>query len=340
MNASPPVGKPTNEPAKAATTVSAIVVVPCLDEERTIGRVVNEIPRHIDGVDNVAVVVIDDGSTDRTAEVARQAGAEVVVHDVNRGLGATFRDAVQIALERRADLMIHIDGDGQFDPADIPTLVRPIVDDRAEMVTASRFLDRELVPDMPRVKIWGNRRIASIVRLLTGHRFADVSCGFRVFSREALLRMNLFGSFTYTQESFLDLIFKNMRILEVPVHVRGVREFGRSRMASNVVSYALRSLKIMMRAFIAYRPFRLFLGIAMLCGIPGVALLAFLGWHYLETGAFSPHIWAGFVGGSSCFLGFTTLVTGVIGDMLVRVRLNQEDILYQLRRDRIERDSG
>lgn len=311
-----------------------LVVTPCLNEEQTIGWVIARVPREIDGVGRVEVLVLDDGSTDATADRARKAGAEVVRHEINQGLGATFRDAVGEAIARNADFMVHIDGDGQFDPADIPLLLAPVVNGEADMVTASRFLDETLVPEMPLIKIWGNRSVAMIVRLLSGKRFRDVSCGFRVFSRETLLRMNLFGGFTYTQESFLDLIFKGMRILEVPIRVRGVREFGTSRVASSIPRYALHSLKIMLQAFISYRPFRFFFTIALVFFAIGFGFLAFLGWHYLRAGAFSPHIWAGFVGGSFTLLGFSTLVTGLIGDMLVRIRLNQETILYQLKRPR------
>lgn len=312
--------------------LSLLVVVPCLNEENTVGWVVSNIPRDIDGIASVDVLVYDDGSSDKTAQRAREAGAEVISQSSNRGLGATFRDAVGIALSKGVDIMVHIDGDGQFDPADIPLLVKPVVAEQAHMVTASRFLDKNLIPDMPRIKLWGNRGVAFIVRLLSGKRFKDVSCGFRVFSRETLLRMNLFGSFTYTQESFLDLIFKDLTILEIPVKVRGVREFGTSRIASSIPRYAFRSLKIMLRAFISYRPFRLFFSIASVCLVIGLGLLGFLGLHYIDTGAFSPHIWAGFVGGSFCFLGFSTLVIGLVGDMLVRIRMNQENILYQLKK--------
>ncbi|MBT5219155.1 MAG: glycosyltransferase family 2 protein [Woeseia sp.] len=317
-----------------------LVAVPCLNEEQTVARVVRDIPREIKGIGRVEVVVFDDGSTDATADRARDAGAEVVSSKTNQGLGATFRDAVRVALSKGADIMVHIDGDGQFDPADIPLLIGPVISNQADMVTASRFLDRSLTPEMPLVKRWGNRSVAFIVRLLSGENFKDVSCGFRAFSKETLLRMNLFGRFTYTQESFLDLIFKKLTILEIPVSVRGVREFGESRVASSIPRYAIRSLAIMFRAFISYKPFKLFFAIASVFLVVGVALLGFLGMHYLETGAFSPHIWAGFVGGSFSFFGFTTLITGLIGDMLVRMRLNQEEILYQLKRSRLEgRDS-
>ena len=325
-------------PLAPARAPKLVVLVPCLDEERTVGEVVRAVPRRLPGVGEVEVLVLDDGSTDDTAARAREAGALVVSHRTNLGLGRTFRDGVKQALTRGADLVVNIDGDGQFNPADVATLVAPIVAGEAHMVTASRFLDRELVPRMPAIKRWGNRWVARIVWLLSGRRFRDVSCGFRAFSREALLRMNLFGSFTYTQETFLDLIFKGLEIVELPVRVEGVRRFGTSRVASSIPRYAFRSLQIMLRAFISYRPFSFFAILAGLFLAIGFSLLGFLLAHYLDSGAFSPHIWAGFVGGSFCFLGTSTLVIALVGDMLVRQRLNQEEVLYFLKRELYRRD--
>jgi len=313
-----------------------VVTVPCLNEEMTVAQVVAAVPRQLDGVHRVDVLVIDDGSTDETAARALEAGARVHRHKSNLGLGRAFGSGVELALSMGADVVVNIDGDGQFDPADIGLIVRPVVDGEADMATGSRFLRRELVPEMPTIKRWGNRWVAQIVWLLSGKRFRDVSCGFRAFSREALLRMNLFGSFTYTQETFLDLLFKDLPIVEVPVRVRGTREFGVSRMASSIPKYAWRSLKIMMRAFISYRPFSFFSVIAGVFGVTGLSLLGFLAVHYFQTGAFSPHIWAGFVGGSFSFMGILTLVLGIVGDMLVRIRMNQEDILYRLKSRSLE----
>lgn len=324
------------EQVQQATELTLLVVIPCLNEESTVGRVVRGVPRQIPGVSRVDILVIDDGSTDATAERAREAGAEVLSHARNIGLGKTFREAVGFALSRGTDILVNIDGDGQFEPGQIPVLVRSMIDRRAQMVTASRFLDPTMIPTMSRVKKWGNNRVAKIVALLTGKRFRDVSCGFRAFSKDALLSLNLFGDFTYTQECFLDLVFKDMTIVEVPVRVRGTREFGESRIASSIPRYAVRSLQIMVRAFISYRPLRFFSAIAALFLSVGAALLGFLGIHYLRTQAFSPHIWAGFVGGSFGFLGILTLVIGFIGDMLMRIRSNQEDILYFLKRARWE----
>lgn len=318
-----------------------VVLIPCLDEEATVGRVVAGVPERVEGFDRVEVVVLDDGSSDATAERARAAGARVVRQPRNLGLGRTFRNGVRQALARGADVAVTIDGDGQFDPGDIPRLVAPLVAGEADMVTASRFAEPELVPEMPRIKRWGNRWVAGIVTLLTGQRFHDVSCGFRALSRRTLLQLNLFGTFTYTQETFLDLAFKGLHIVEVPLPVRGVREHGESRMASSVWHYGRRSLAIMLRAFVSYRPFVFFSSVAAVFLALAFGLLGFLLVHYLQSGAFSPHIWAGFVGGSFGFLGILALLMGVLGDMLVRLRGNQDKMLYHLRRQRYLRaDDG
>ena len=311
--------------------LSLLVVIPCLNEEATVEGVIAGIPAELPGIAHREVLVVDDGSTDRTGALAKAAGAIVLRHEKNLGLGSSFREAVEVALTRGVDILVNIDGDGQFDPSHIPILLEPIVDQRAEMVTASRFLDAELLPRMPAIKRWGNRWVAKIVSLLTGRRYQDVSCGFRAFSRKALLQMNLFGTFTYTQESFLDLAFKGLRILEVPVRVRGTREFGQSRIASNLPRYAYRALRIMLRSFISYRPLRFFASLAVIFAAIGLSLLGFLGMHYFRTGAFSPHLWSGFIGGSFSFLAILTLIIGLLGDMLVRIRMNQEMILYLLR---------
>lgn len=311
--------------------LSLLVVIPCLNEEPTVGRVISGIPKVIKGIGKIEILVIDDGSSDQTAEQAKKAGAEVIKHQTTQGLGKTFREAVEIALAKGSDVLVHIDGDGQFESQDIPLLVTPVVERRAHMVTASRFVDQKLIPNMPAIKRWGNKWIARMVWLLTGNHFYDVSCGFRAFSKEALMRMNLFGNFTYTQECFLDLIFKNLSILEIPVKVKGTRQFGESRMASSIPRYALRSLQIMLRAFISYRPFIFFFTTGCVFLSAGFAFLFFLCLHYIQSGTFTPHIWSGFVGGSFSFLGVSTIVTGFIGDMLVRIKLNQENMLYHLK---------
>lgn len=310
-----------------------LVALPALDEERTVADVIAGIPRSLPGVSRVDIVVVDDGSSDATAERAAAAGAEVIRHSAPRGVGVAFHSALAYGIERGADLIVSIDADGQFDPADIPKLIQPVLDGSADFTTASRFIDPELVPEMPAIKLWGNRMMSRLISRLAGETFHDVSCGMRCYSRRAALQLHLVGRFTYTQEVVLNLAFKGLRIVEVPVQVRGEREFGESRVAGNLWRYALRTAQIIFRAYRDYHPLRFFGGIAAGLAAPALLLAAFLGWHYLSTGAFTPHKWAGFSALGLMIVALLILQVGVIGDMLSRHRMYLEELLYRRRSD-------
>ena len=172
-------------------------------------------------------------------------------------------------MRRGADIIVNIDGDMQFNPADIAKLVQPLLKDEADFVTCSRFADPSLMPTMPGVKYWGNKVVTRIINWVCGGtNFSDVSCGFRAFNREAAYRMTLFGRFTYTQECFIDLFGKGLRISEVPLKVRGVREHGKSRIASSIWKYATNSLPIILRAMRDIQPLKFFGGIGAMFFMP------------------------------------------------------------------------
>ncbi len=310
------------------SAVKLAVLIPCLNEDKTIASVISAIPEQIDGVGEIIVIVIDDGSTDSTAASAAEAGAIVKSHPHNMGLGVTFRTGVEAALENGADIIVNIDGDGQFDPEDIRKIAAPVIRGEADFVTASRFKDPALIPVMPGVKKWGNHRMSELVSVLTRQRFHDVSCGFRAYTREAVLRLNLMGRFTYTQETFLEMAFRGFRIMEVPVKVRGTRQFGQSRMASSILKYAKNTAAIILRSYRDYKPFHFFGIPAAGCILSGAILLGFFIYHYLETGRFSGHLWAGFTGGALALAGCALLLAAIVTDMLVRLRKNQEELLY------------
>ena len=196
------------------------------NEEQTVGDVVQRVPEKIEGISEIEVLVVDDGSEDRTGERARKAGAEVLRLPYSQGLGAAFHSALRYGIRHGADLIASIDADGQFDPADLPILIEPVLAGEAEFATASRFKDPSLVPEMPRMKLWGNRMMSRLISQIAGQKFYDVSCGMRCYSREAALQLNLLGQFTYTQEVILTLAFKRLPIAEVPIRVRGERAFG------------------------------------------------------------------------------------------------------------------
>ncbi|MDP7570259.1 MAG: glycosyltransferase family 2 protein [Myxococcota bacterium] len=338
VSSAPPADSASEEVARSAYL---IVFVPALDEERTVGSVVRGVPQSIPGVGLIEVVVVDDGSSDATAERAAEAGALVIRHPTSQGVGAAFHSALAHGIDRGADLILSIDADGQFDPADIPKLVAPVVAGEADLATASRFADPALVPEMPWAKRWGNRVMSRLISRLAGQTLYDVSCGMRCYSRRAALQLHLLGRFTYTQEVVLNLAFKGLRIVEVPIRVRGEREFGASRVAGNLWQYAWRTVRIILRSYRDYYPLRFFGGIALALLVPAVLLAAFLLFHYLATGAFSPQKWAGFTALGLGVIALLVLHVGLIGDMLGRHRIYLEELLYRQRSDiRQERNGG
>jgi len=319
------------EPLPLRESLRLLVSLPALNEEATVASVIRGVPHQIPGVGSIEVLVIDDGSSDHTSERAVEAGAKVIRHPVPRGVGAAFHSALAYGIDRGADLIVSIDADGQFDGADIPALIAPVLEGRADFTTASRFKDPALVPEMPWVKRWGNRIMSRLISRLAGERFYDVSCGMRCYGRRAALQLHLLARFTYTQEVLLNLAFKQLRIVEVPLRVRGEREHGESRVAASLWRYGLRTAQIIFRSYRDYRPMRLFGGIALALLLPAFGLAAFLMVHYARTGELSPHKWAGFGAIALTALALLMLQTGIIGDMLNRHRVYLEELLFRQR---------
>jgi glycosyltransferase involved in cell wall biosynthesis len=265
-----------------------LIAIPALNEASTVGSVIRGIPQAFPGLRPPVVLVVDDGSTDGTAEAAAAAGAIVLRHGRNLGLGEAFRTALRYARKNGFHLMATMDADGQFDPSDLPLLVGPAAAGSADLVTASRFLDRALTPDMPWIKAWGNRRVARLVSSLSGLEIKDATCGFRVYGPAALEKLSSFSRFTYTQEVIIDLASKGLKVEEIPVKVLGRRPVGKSRIAGNLWRYTILSIAAMYSAAHDYRPWRFY-------GTPAVALLTiglagdtFVFIHWLLTHRVTP----------------------------------------------------
>lgn len=305
-----------------------IVLIPAYNEEITIEQAVEQVPRDIEGIDEVEVVVINDGSKDKTAQLAAEKGAVVISHAINMGVGAAFSTGIMTALKRHADIIVNMDADLQFNPLDIPALIQPILKGEAGFVTASRFKDKSLIPDMPRIKIFGNRLVAGIINYITKKNFSDVSCGFRALSHDAALRINLFGDFTYTQETFIDLVQKNVSVKEIPLKIRGEREHGESRVAKNVIRYGVRSLIIMLRAMRDFKPLKFFGIMGLTSLIIGIAGEVFVFIHWLIFSRTSPFQSILVIGGSFIIIGFILILLALIADMLGRIRRIEEENLY------------
>lgn len=311
-------------------------MIPAYNEAGSIAKVIKEIPREINGCNDIKILVMDDNSSDNTSEIAKSAGADYIAKNKhNLGLGNNFKKGIETALKLGADIIVNIDADGQFNPKDIVKLTLPIIHNKADMVTCSRFLNPEMTKNMPWIKKWGNRKFTNLVSRITGKRFTDTQCGFRAYSKEAALRLNLKGSFTYTQEVFIDLIEKGMKILEVPCEVR---YFGKrkSNVSGNLRKYGFKSLGIIAKTTRDTQPLTFF-------GMPGLILflLGFAGClfslvYYLTHLMTTPIRMLFFTSVFLLSLGLLLMILALLADMLKSMKQNQEDILYRLKKKELD----
>jgi glycosyltransferase involved in cell wall biosynthesis len=313
------------------------VVSICKDEEETIGELIKRIPKKIDGISEIEIIVINDGSTDKTAEIAKRAGANVYGSNYSKGLAFRFREAIGIALHKDADIMVNIDGDLQFQPEDIPKFVTPIVNDEADFVAADRFTDTKTgeqrrPENMPPVKYYGNKVGSWVVGKLSDEKFRDVTCGFRAYNQEALyILLNINGSHTYTQESFQLLASRKMRIQSMPVKVTYFK--GRkSRVVTSVLKYMIISMMNILRAFRDFAPLRFFVLLGMIPFVIGMLCLVFVMIHYIQTNSFTPYKAIGFSGVYFITVGFFFWIIGLLADMQLRLVNNQQKTYEALHR--------
>lgn len=316
-----------------------IVNIPAWNEEKTIAEVIKKIPRHIEGIKDVRVQVVDDGSSDKTVEFSKNAGAEIVVsHPRNMGVGAAFKTAIESALENGADIMVNIDADGQFPASDIPKFTELIVNNKADMVVASRFGIKS-AKNMPWIKSFLNRFAANIIGKFLRHPIDDLTCGFRALSRETMLRLNLAYRFTYTQETIIDAISKNLIVKWIPVEVTYFDD-RKSKVVKTVWKFVYQSFLIIIRTVRDARPMIFF-------GIPGVVLIttsvaigiAFLG-YYLANFKVSPfRTWLA-LGGVLLLIGIQLLIFSLIADMIRTNRKLTEEQSYFLKKEKYKRRDG
>lgn len=310
-----------------------IVNLPAFNEEEKIGETIKRIPRQFKGIDEVLVQVINDGSNDHTAEVAKNASADIVFsHDVNRGIGITFRTAAENALENGADIMVNIDADGQFDPQDIAKLIQPILVGEVDMVSADRFGEHK-AKNMPAVKYYLNRFAAWLIGWFMNYNIKDLTCGFRAYSRETLLRLNLPGAFTYTQEVIIDALGKNLKIKWIPVEVTYFAD-RKSRVVRSIYKYVNNSAKIILKAVRDVRPMKFF-------GIPGLALMlialgvfAYFLVMYFQDFKISPYRNYLTFSIASFLIGLQFLVFALIADMIKSNRKLTEDQMYLFKKEK------
>jgi glycosyltransferase involved in cell wall biosynthesis len=310
------------------------IYMPALNEEEGLREVIKDLPKNIPSIDNINILVVDDGSTDNTARIAKESGASVVSHNINKGVGSAFQSAVQFALENSADILVSIDADRQFNSKQIPDIIQPILRNKADMVTGNRF-SKGMPENMPKSKYWGNTQMSRLISLISGQKFRDVSCGFRAYNREALLRLNLFGAFTYTQETILDMVYKGLRVVEFPVDIKYFKN-RKSRVAGSILNYTFRTSKIILKTLRDYKPMLFFGGMGGVSMLVGLVFEIFMFTHYFLTSSFTPYKSFGFIGLGFIIFGLLLVIVGLLADMFNRVRINQERIIYELKKDKYE----
>ncbi len=313
------------------TVIKAVIQIPCFNEEDTLGVTLSQLPRSLPGVDVVEWLVVDDGSTDRTVDVARRHGVDhIVALPRHQGLARAFMAGLHGALDAGADVIVTTDADNQYCAGDIEKLVAPILDGSAEMVVGARPI-AEMEHFSPLKKLL--QRLGSwVVRVTSGADVSDAPSGFRAISRSAALRFNVFNEYSYTLETIIQAGRKNMAVISVPVRVNP--DLRPSRLVTGLAAYIWRSVLIIVRIFIVYQPLRFFL---ILGSIPFAAgLFLALRWlvlflFFLEPGrTWLPSL---VVAAILLLTGVQLFVFGLVADLVAVNRLLIEDLQQAMRRD-------
>lgn len=244
-----------------------VVFIPAFNEEKTISDVILAIPRKILGIDKIEVLVVDDGSKDKTVEIAQNAGADKIVsHPNNMGIGAAFMTGIRNCISMGADIAVIIDADLQFDPKEIPKLTIPIMNNQLDVVLGSRWLNHD-VKGIPAGNLLGNKICTKLISAVTGQKFTDTQSGFVAYSRNAFSNISVVNDFTFVHEAILDLKFKGFRIGEVGILVKYFDE-RKSRVVKNIFNYGYMALSIIVKSLVYHRPILTFglLGIILVTG--------------------------------------------------------------------------
>ncbi|HXH21050.1 MAG TPA: glycosyltransferase family 2 protein [Dehalococcoidia bacterium] len=316
-----------------------IVTIPALNEEATIGDVIREVPRTIEGVDRIEVLVLDDGSTDGTVAAALAAGADYVVSNSrNRGLAFTFQRALEEALARGADVIVNTDADNHYDQTRIPELIQPILEGRAEIVVGSRLL-RGL--KMKPANKHGNRLANFILQRLLRIDGIDVSSGYRAYSRRAALGLNVFSGHTYTHETLFSALDQGLKIVSVPLPARAVER--PSRLISSLPRHVWRAGTVVLQSILRYRPFQAYgaLGLALVV----LGLVPFTRYMYLfATGEAAGHVQSLIAGAALVLFGAQVFAMGLLATAVGWNRRLLEEVLLRLKEEQLSRhaeaDSG
>ena len=305
-----------------------IIQIPCYNEAETLEIALNDLPKHIDGIDEIEYLIINDGSKDDTVEVARRWGVNYVVNFTrNRGLAKGFMAGLDACLRNGADIIVNTDADNQYSGADIETIVRPILEGKSDIVIGTRPIDQteHFSPIKKKLQHLGSW----VVRRASKSEIADAPSGFRAFSREAALRLNVTNEYTYTLETIVQAGRERIPQMSVDIHTNA--ELRPSRLFSSIGSYVKKSMVTIFRAYAFYKPMRFFLTLGSIPMAIGVILgIRFL--VFIAQGTSGGHVQSLILASMLIMIGFMTYVMGILADTVASTRKVLEDVQYHARK--------
>jgi glycosyltransferase involved in cell wall biosynthesis len=306
-----------------------VIQIPCLNEEAALPITFASLPRTLPGVDEVEVLVIDDGSTDGTVEAARRMGVDhLVVLPRHQGLAGAFRAGLETSLLLGADIIVNTDADNQYDARDIERLVRPILDGKADMVVGDRRVQG--IRHFSAIKKLLHRLGDGVMVRLSGIELLDSTSGFRAYSREAALRLNVFSKFTYTLETLIQAGKKNLTVAHVPVRVN--EKLRESRLFPGLWFYLKRSASTMVRIYSMYEPLKIFSYLGAVVGGAGAILLLRFLYFFMTSAAPIGKLQSLLTGAILVAMGLLLGLIGIVSDLIAANRQLVEDIQYRIRR--------
>ena len=305
-----------------------IIQIPCYNEAETLEIALNDLPKHIDGVDEIEYLIINDGSKDNTIEVAKNWGVNYVVNfKQNKGLAKGFMAGLDACLRNGADIIVNTDADNQYVGEDIARLIQPILDGKADMVVGERPIDQteHFSPLKKKLQHFGSW----VVRKASRTDIPDAPSGFRAYSRDAAMRMNVVNEYTYTLETIVQAGRNKMAITSVPIRTNG--ELRPSRLFNSMMGYVKKSMLTIIRAFLMYRPLMFFSTLGGIMSLVGVGIgIRFLCYLFAGTGA--GHVQSLILASMMIILGVMTIIVGLQGDIIAANRKLLEDIQYHVRK--------
>ena len=305
-----------------------IIQIPCFNEAETLEVTLNDLPKHIDGIDEIEYLIIDDGSHDNTAEVAKKWGVHYVVRfRRNKGLAKGFMAGLDACLKNGADIIVNTDADNQYCGADIETLVRPILDKKAHIVIGERPIDdtEHFTPLKKKLQHFGSW----VVRKASKTTIPDAPSGFRAYSREAAMRINVINDYTYTLETIVQSGREKMAVMSVPIRTNP--ELRESRLFHSMWGYIKKSMLTIVRTYLMYRPLYFFFMLGSILALVGVGFFVRY-FVFFCSGEGGGHLQSLILASTLLIVGFQTIVVGLLGDVISANRKILQDVQYHVRK--------